>query len=66
MDNWTSLFLSLQYRVHENGSNDSLAVAGSDALLVSGGCQLSDLSLCLLHGSDSVQPFLCGPQSSGK
>ena len=27
---------------------------------------LSDLSLCLLHESDSGQPFLCGPQSSGK
>ena len=23
------------------------------------------VSLCLLHGPDSSQPFLCGPQSSG-
>ena len=38
----------------------------TDALLVSGGCQLSDLSLCLLHGSDSGQPFLCGHQSCGR
>ena len=66
MDNWTSLFLPLQYRFHENGSNDSLAVADTDALLVSGGCQLSDLSSCLLPWSDSGRPFLCGPQSSGK
>ena len=35
-------------------------------VMVSGGGSLSDLSLCLLHGSDSGQPFLCGPQSSGK
>ena len=34
--------------------------------LVSGGGPLSELSLCLLHGPDSVQPFLCGPQSSGE
>ena len=34
--------------------------------LVSGGGPLSDLSPSLLHGPDSGQPFLCGPQSSGE
>ena len=35
--------------------------------VVFGGGPLStDLSLCLLHGSDSGQPFLCGPQYSGE
>ena len=37
----------------------------SESPLVSGGEQLSDLSLCLFHGPDSGQPLLCGPQSSG-
>ena len=35
-------------------------------VMVSGGGSLSDLSLCLFHGPDSGQPFLCGHQSSGK
>ena len=34
--------------------------------LVSGGGPLSDSSLCHLHGRDSAQPQLCGPQSCGR
>ena len=46
-------------------SEESVIVVGSESPLLSGGGSLSDLSLCLLHGPDSGQPFLCGPQSSG-
>ena len=45
----------------ENGSSYSVA-----SLPVVASSQLSDLSLCLLHGSDSGQPFLCEPQSCGR
>ena len=45
----------------ENGSSYSVA-----SLPVFAFSQLSDLSLCLLPWSDSGQPFVCGPQSSGK
>ena len=45
----------------ENGSSYSVA-----SLPVVASSQLSDLSLCLLPWSDSGQPFLCGPQSSGR
>ena len=45
----------------ENGSSYSVA-----SLSVMAYSQLSDLSLCLLPWSDSGQPFLCGPQSSGR
>ena len=46
--------------ISENGSSYSVA-----SLPVVASSQLSDLSLCLLLWSDSGQPFLCGPQSSG-
>ena len=66
MDNWTSLSLALQYRIHENDCF-LLAVAASGALLVSGICKFTtDVPLCLLPWLDSGQPFLCGPQSSGE
>ena len=45
----------------ENGSSYSVA-----SLPVFAYSQLSDLSLCLLPWSDSGQPFLCEPQSSGR
>ena len=43
-----------------NGSSCSVA----PGLLLASGV-LPDLSLCLLHGPYSGQPFLCEPQSSG-
>ena len=45
----------------ENGSSYSVA-----SLPVFAYSQLSDLSLCLLPWSDSGQPWLCEPQSSGR
>ena len=45
----------------ENGSSYSVA-----SLPVMASSQLSDLPLCLFPWSDSGQPFLCGPQSSGR
>ena len=45
----------------ENGSSYSVA-----SLPVMASSQLSDLSLCLFPWSDSGQPWLCEPQSSGR
>ena len=38
-----------------------VSIVSAESPVVSGGGPLSDFSLCLLHGPDSGQPFLCGP-----
>ena len=50
--------------VHEVLLSSSGTAAGS-ALVCGGDPFATDVSLCLFHGPDSSQPFLCEPQSSG-
>ena len=58
---WTSVYNNSILMTIENGSSYSVA-----SLPVFASSQLSDLSLCLFPWSDSGQPFLYGPQSSGE
>ena len=54
-------------RAVANDDGSSATRITAVAPMVSGGGLLSaDSSLCLIHGPDSGQPFLCGHQSSGE
>ena len=57
---------SLQQAIAEVASSSKMALAVLLLLGLFRSGVLPDLSLCLLHGTDTGQPFLCEPQSSGE
>ena len=69
---WLHAFDSIITYILDIGSNPVTSDDESNCITVvshtvsGGGAVSADISLCLIHGRDSGQPQLCGPQSSGE
>ena len=52
--------------VADDDGSSAIGITAVAPLASGGGLLSADSSLCFIHGSNSDQPFLCGPQSSGE